>query len=131
MPISCGPESQKAFNHAVWTLHSFWYPEALKAFTDITRAELGCAMGYWGIAMSNWSPRFVERQQMLNEGIDMARGGKKKKKMYRRLVDVVGRCELSRPLIVVCVALLVNGSTGRWCGTIVVGCDVVRWLYWV
>jgi hypothetical protein len=24
--ISCGPTSQKAFKHAVWTLHSFWYP---------------------------------------------------------------------------------------------------------
>src|SRR5216684_445463 len=31
--VSCGPEAQKAFSHAVWTLHSFWYPEALKAFT--------------------------------------------------------------------------------------------------
>jgi tetratricopeptide (TPR) repeat protein len=54
--ISCGPDSQKAFNHAVWTLHSFWYPEALKAFTDIATAEPGCAMGYWGIAMSHWYP---------------------------------------------------------------------------
>jgi hypothetical protein len=25
--ISCGPKSQEAFKHAVWTLHSFWYPE--------------------------------------------------------------------------------------------------------
>jgi len=55
-PVSCGPAAQKAFNHAVWTLHSFWYPEALKAFTEITQAEPGCAMGYWGIAMSHWYP---------------------------------------------------------------------------
>ena len=27
--ISCGPTSQEAFKHAAWTLHSFWYPEAL------------------------------------------------------------------------------------------------------
>jgi tetratricopeptide (TPR) repeat protein len=54
--ISCGPAAQKAFKHAVWTLHSFWYPEALKAFTAITEAEPGCAMGYWGIAMSHWYP---------------------------------------------------------------------------
>ena len=26
--ISCGPKSQQDFKHAVWTLHSFWYPEA-------------------------------------------------------------------------------------------------------
>ena len=31
--ISCGPTSQEAFKHAAWTLHSFWYPEALKEFT--------------------------------------------------------------------------------------------------
>ena len=48
-PISCGPASQKAFNHAVWTLHSFWYPEALKGFTDIATAEPGCAMAYWAL----------------------------------------------------------------------------------
>jgi hypothetical protein len=54
--ISCGPTSQKAFKHAVWTLHSFWYPEALKEFTAIAAAEPGCAMAYWGIAMSHWYP---------------------------------------------------------------------------
>jgi len=55
-PISCGPAVQKAFKEAVWTLHSFWYPEALKGFTAVTEAEPGCAMGYWGIAMSHWYP---------------------------------------------------------------------------
>jgi hypothetical protein len=54
--ISCGPTSQKPFKHAVWTLHSFWYPEALKEFTAIAEAEPGCAMAYWGIAMSHWYP---------------------------------------------------------------------------
>jgi hypothetical protein len=54
--ISCGPDAQNTFKHAVWTLHSFWYPEALKAFTAITEEEPSCAMGYWGIAMSHWYP---------------------------------------------------------------------------
>ncbi|HEY7581655.1 MAG TPA: hypothetical protein VH855_29000, partial [Acetobacteraceae bacterium] len=36
---SCGPASQKPFKHAVWTLHSFWYPEALKEFTAVAAAE--------------------------------------------------------------------------------------------
>lgn len=54
--ISCGADSQKAFKHAVWTLHSFWYPEALKEFTAIAAAEPGCAMAYWGEAMSHWYP---------------------------------------------------------------------------
>jgi len=54
--ISCGPASQAAFKHAVWTLHSFLYPEALQQFTAIAAAEPGCAMAYWGIAMSHWYP---------------------------------------------------------------------------
>ena len=54
--ISCGPAFQKTFKEAVWTLHSFWYPEALKGFTAVTKAEPSCAMGYWGIAMSHWYP---------------------------------------------------------------------------
>ena len=55
-PISCSPTAQKAFNHAAWTLHSFWYPEALQGFTDIAKAEPDCAMAYWGVAMSHWYP---------------------------------------------------------------------------
>ena len=54
--ISCGPTVQKTFKEAVWTLHSFWYPEALKGFIAVTEAEPGCAVGYWGIAMSHWYP---------------------------------------------------------------------------
>jgi hypothetical protein len=54
--ISCAPTSQQAFKHAAWTLHSFWYPEALKEFTAIAASEPGCAMAYWGIAMSHWYP---------------------------------------------------------------------------
>ena len=40
----------------MWTLHSFWYPEALKGFTAVIEAGPGCAMAYWGIAMSHWYP---------------------------------------------------------------------------
>jgi tetratricopeptide (TPR) repeat protein len=54
--ISCGPAVQKTFKEAVWTLHSFWYAEALKGFIAVTEAEPSCAMGYWGIAMSHWYP---------------------------------------------------------------------------
>jgi hypothetical protein len=54
--ISCGSTSQEAFKHAVWTLHSFWYPEALAEFTAIAASEPSCAMAYWGIAMSHWYP---------------------------------------------------------------------------
>lgn len=55
-PVSCGAAAQKKFNQAVWILHSFWYDEAVKAFTAVTEIEPSCAMGYWGIAMSYWYP---------------------------------------------------------------------------
>jgi tetratricopeptide (TPR) repeat protein len=55
-PISCSAPAQKKFNQAVWILHSFWYEEAVKAFTAVTEVEPDCAMGYWGIAMSHWYP---------------------------------------------------------------------------
>jgi tetratricopeptide (TPR) repeat protein len=53
---SCSPAVQHEFKHAVWTLHSFWYPEALKEFTTVTQADPNCSIGYWGIAMSHWYP---------------------------------------------------------------------------
>ena len=55
-PVSCAPAVQPDFERAVALLHSFWYEEALKAFTAITTADATCAMGYWGIAMSVYSP---------------------------------------------------------------------------
>jgi hypothetical protein len=55
-PVTCGPAAQKAFSHATWMLHSFWYPEADKAFAEITKSEPGCAMAHWGVAMSHWYP---------------------------------------------------------------------------
>ncbi len=60
---SCGADAQKAFKHAVWTLHSFWYPEALKDFTAVAASEPGCAMAYWGEAMSHWYPLWYPPSQ--------------------------------------------------------------------
>ncbi|MCF6404884.1 tetratricopeptide repeat protein [Chitinophaga filiformis] len=53
---SCSGKVRKAFNLAMALLHSFEYDEAEKVFADIIREEPGCAMAYWGIAMSNFHP---------------------------------------------------------------------------
>ncbi len=55
-PISCTPAAQQQFNRAVATLHSFWYEEAVKAFTTVAETDKDCAMAYWGVAMSEWYP---------------------------------------------------------------------------
>lgn len=49
---SCSAETQPQFDRAVAMLHSFFFPETVKAFTAIAAAEPSCAMAYWGIAMS-------------------------------------------------------------------------------
>ena len=43
-PISCSAPAQKKLDQAVG-LHSFWYEEAVKAFTAVTEVEPDCAMG--------------------------------------------------------------------------------------
>jgi tetratricopeptide (TPR) repeat protein len=55
-PVSCAPAAQQQFNRAVAILHSFWYEEAIKAFGAVTETDADCAMGYWGMAMSYWTP---------------------------------------------------------------------------
>ncbi|MBX9965710.1 MAG: tetratricopeptide repeat protein [Burkholderiales bacterium] len=62
-PISCRPEVQPRFQRAVAMLHSFWYPETLKAFGEVLEADPGCAMAYWGLAMSNRPNPFVPPDQ--------------------------------------------------------------------
>src|SRR5262249_60072326 len=49
---SCAPATQQQFELALAMLHSFFFPEPVKAFTAVTQTDPTCAMGYWGIAMS-------------------------------------------------------------------------------
>src|SRR5215831_20560183 len=51
-PTSCSAEAQVHFDRAVVLLHSFWFPEAIKAFHTVLETDSSCAMGYWGIAIS-------------------------------------------------------------------------------
>jgi predicted Zn-dependent protease len=51
-PISCSPAAQQQFNRAVAMQHSFFFPETVKAFSAIVEKEPSCAMGYWGVAIS-------------------------------------------------------------------------------
>jgi tetratricopeptide (TPR) repeat protein len=53
-PVSCAPSVQKPFERGVALLHSFWYDEAEKEFTQIAIDDPHCAMAHWGIAMSLW-----------------------------------------------------------------------------
>jgi tetratricopeptide (TPR) repeat protein len=49
---SCSPEAQKQFDRALAMLHSFYFPETIKAFSAIPATDPTCAIAYWGIAIS-------------------------------------------------------------------------------
>src|SRR5438067_2478308 len=49
---SCTPEAQKQFERALAMLHSFFFPETIKAFSAIPETDASCAIAYWGLAVS-------------------------------------------------------------------------------
>src|SRR5262245_12590359 len=49
---SCTPAAQKEFERALALLHSFAFPETVKAFAAIPETDPKCAVAYWGIAIS-------------------------------------------------------------------------------
>jgi tetratricopeptide (TPR) repeat protein len=54
-PISCGADVQRGLEYALAMLHSFWFPQCIDAFIDLTKAQPGCAMAFWGLAISQRS----------------------------------------------------------------------------
>jgi len=50
---SCTPEAQKQFERALAMLHSFYFPETVKAFNETAKTDPNCAIAYWGLAVSN------------------------------------------------------------------------------
>jgi hypothetical protein len=89
--VSCA-KAQEQFNRAVALLHSFWYEEAEKAFSDITQEEPRCAMAYWGIAMSNYHPIWAPPTPA-----ELGRGRPLLKKRYQLAETESGRKAISQP----------------------------------
>jgi hypothetical protein len=50
---SCKPAVREDFNRAVALLHSFWIPIARETFEHVAATDPGCAMAYWGEAMTD------------------------------------------------------------------------------
>ena len=51
-PISCATQVQKTFERGMALMHSFEYESAENQFKEIARQDPGCAMAYWGQALS-------------------------------------------------------------------------------
>jgi len=93
-PISCSPEAQRQFDRAVAMLHSFYYPETIKAFTAIATAEPSCAMAYWGVAISQRPNPLVAPfpPEVLQQGlaaIEKARAARATSRRERDWIDAL------------------------------------------
>jgi hypothetical protein len=93
---SCAPPLQDDFNKGVALLHSFWFPEAIKAFESILAVDGNCAMAHWGIALSHWGnpfggikpPRSIE---LAKASIDKARTTGSPTPRERAYIDAVAQ----------------------------------------
>jgi tetratricopeptide (TPR) repeat protein len=83
-PISCAPAVQPTFTRAVAMLHSFFYEEASKAFSEVAAKDPSCAMAFWGVAMTQfrpvWAPptpaEFTKGREAVVKGMALAEGAK-------------------------------------------------------
>lgn len=86
-PVTCAPAVRLEFSRGVALLHSFFYEEARRIFTDVAEKDPACAMAQWGIAMTWWHPIWtppapdemragkaaVEKAMMMTAGTDRER----------------------------------------------------------
>ncbi len=94
-PVSCIPAAQQQFDRALAMLHSFWYPQGLNAFSEVTKTDPSCAMGYWGIAMSRRANPLVGAPdaQVLKDGLEAIDKGKAAGAKTQRERDYVAAME--------------------------------------
>jgi hypothetical protein len=53
---TCSPAAQAQFQTGLRWLHSFEYQESEHSFSAAATVDPGCAIAFWGIAMSNYHP---------------------------------------------------------------------------
>ncbi|MEP6746185.1 MAG: hypothetical protein ABJB86_00590 [Bacteroidota bacterium] len=89
----CPAEIRKDFNLGIALLHSFEYDEAEKVFAKIIGEEPGCAMAYWGVAMSNfhplWSPPNQAELEKGAKAIEIAQALPQKSKIETAYIDAI------------------------------------------
>jgi tetratricopeptide (TPR) repeat protein len=90
--ISC--EGQQAqFDRAMALLHSFFYGESRRLFTEVTKKDPDCAIAHWGIAMTwyhpLWAPPNPEEMGFGIAAIEKAQSASKKSPREQGYVDAL------------------------------------------
>jgi hypothetical protein len=95
-PVSCTPAAQQQFDRALAMMHSFWYPQGLKAFAEVTKTDPSCAMGYWGMAMSRRANPLVGApdRAALQDGLDAVTKAKAAEAKTQREQDYIAAVEM-------------------------------------
>jgi tetratricopeptide (TPR) repeat protein len=94
--VSCTPAAQQEFDHAVALLHSFFWPETIKAFTAVSATDPDCAMAYWGIAISQRPNPLIGAPAVAAQkaGWEAAEKGKTIPAKTQRESDYIGAMEV-------------------------------------
>src|SRR5215475_5281168 len=81
---SCTPEAAAAFYRAMLYQHSFWYRASQRSFDAALKADPGCGIAHWGIALSLlWNPHAAPPAKNLTEGAAALAKGKEGAKTER------------------------------------------------
>lgn len=70
---SCTAAAQPHFDRAMALLHSFEFGSAIAGFEGAIKEDPGCAMAYWGIAISRWTNPFaaaIRTPAQVKNGLD-------------------------------------------------------------
>ena len=92
-PVTCAAAVRDDFETAVALLHSFFYDEARRRFLDIAARDPGCAMAWWGVAMTWYHPLWapptaVERAKGL-AAVERARATGGATELERGMIDAI------------------------------------------
>lgn len=91
---TCSKEVAKEMDLGLALLHSFEYDESEKAFARVIDRAPGCAMAYWGVAMSNyhplWAPPAKDELEKGARAIAAAQSITNKSKRETEYIDAIG-----------------------------------------
>ena len=77
-PTTCSAAAQKDFLRGLALLHSFWYPEAEKAFRAAAASDGKCGIAWWGAAASLYHPLWEHPDEAtLKQGADAVAAAQK------------------------------------------------------